>query len=249
LLYKYGMSEISLPPARRAPRLALAALALLLFSLFTALGSWQVLRLQWKEDLIARVNARAHQPPAELPGRERWPQINAADDEYRHVRVNGVWLNAQAARVQAVTDLGSGYWLMVPLRRADGSVVLVNRGFIASTLKLPVPAPAGEQSVSGLLRISQPDGAFLRKNDPAADRWTSRDVQAIAAARGLQQAAPFFIDADAVPGQDKPEAGPVGGLTVLRFANNHLGYAFTWYALALMVAAAWYWILRHERRR
>lgn len=243
------MSEIPSSSARRPHRLLLTALALLLFSVFIGLGAWQVFRLQWKADLIERVNARVHQPAAPLPPPSDWPKINAAEDEYRHVRATGVWLNQQAARVQAVTDMGSGYWLMVPLQQADGSVVLVNRGFIAPALKLPVPTPAGEQSITGLLRISQPGGGFLRKNDPAADRWTSRDVQAIAAARGLQQVAPFFIDADAVPGQNNPEAGPVGGVTVVRFANNHLGYALTWFALALMVAAAWYWILRHERRR
>ena len=42
--------------------------------------------------------------------------------------------------------------------------------------------PKGETAVTGLLRITEPKGGFLRKNDPAADRWFSRDVQAIAAA-------------------------------------------------------------------
>ena len=33
---------------------------------------------------------------------------------------------------------------------------------------------------------------------------------------------------------------PVGGLTVIAFRNNHLVYALTWFALALMLAgAAW----------
>jgi surfeit locus 1 family protein len=249
LLYKYGMSEISHSTPRRPRRVLLAVLALLLFSIFVALGSWQVWRLQWKEELIARVNQRVHQPAADLPPAALWPQVNAANDEYRHVAARGVWLNDKSARVQAVTELGAGYWLMTPLKLADGSVVLVNRGFIAPARKLPVATPEGEQSVTGLMRMSQAGGAFLRDNDPRADRWTSRDVAALAQSRGLDRVAPFFIDADATPGQSNPELGPVGGLTVVRFANNHLGYALTWFALAVMVAAAWFWILRHEHRR
>ena len=71
-------------------------------------------------------------------------------------------------------------------------------------------------------------------------------MQAIAAARGLAQVAPFFIDADASPA---PEAGqPIGGLTVIAFNDNHLVYALTWYALALMIIGFTWQIKRNTRR-
>jgi surfeit locus 1 family protein len=88
--------------------------------------------------------------------------------------------------------------------------------------------------VTGLLRMSEPGGAFLRANDPVADRWFSRDVAAIAATRGLPQTAPYFIDAERSPGKT---GLPVPGLTVRSFSNNHLVYAITWSILALMAAA------------
>ena len=44
--------------------------------------------------------------------------------------------------------------------------------------------------------MTEPGGGFLRRNDPAAGRWHSRDVRAIAAARGLDEVAPYFIDAE-----------------------------------------------------
>ena len=84
-------------------------------------------------------------------------------------------------------------------------------------------------TVTGLLRASEPGGGFLRANDPARDRWYSRDVAAIARARGLGEVAPFFIDADATP---NPGGYPVGGLTVVAFRNDHLVYALTWFGLA-----------------
>src|SRR3546814_12551770 len=58
---------------------------------------------------------------------------------------------------------------------------------------------AAPVTVTGLLRVTEPGGAFLRSNDPVADRWFSRDVAGIAKARGLGRTAPYFVDADASP--------------------------------------------------
>ncbi|WP_211452984.1 SURF1 family protein [Collimonas antrihumi] len=247
----------------RTVPLLLAICGGLMFAGFVALGTWQLKRLQWKLDLIERVEQRVHAPAVAAPGPERWQQINADADEYRRVRLTGTFLYALTARVQAVTELGSGFWLLTPLRSADGSVVLVNRGFIpAKENDHHDTTNSGVAVVTGLLRMSEPGGGFLRHNDPAADRWFSRDVQAIAAARGLTQTAPYFVDADATgvtkaiaspgpsPGPGPGPNGqqyPVGGLTVIAFHNNHLVYALTWYALALMVAGACFWVGREER--
>nr|WP_253273752.1 SURF1 family protein [Collimonas arenae] len=229
-----------------------------MFAGFFALGTWQLKRLQWKLDLIQRVDARVHAPAVAAPGPEQWPQVTAESDEYRHVRLSGNYLYALTTRVQASTELGSGFWLLTPLRTADGSVVLVNRGFVPSAApEQPAPGAIPVSStvvVNGLLRISEPGGGFLRHNDPAGNRWYSRDVQAIAAAHGLSQVAPYFVDADAkkMPVDDDAGDGssvrPVGGLTVIAFHNSHLVYALTWYALALMVVGGCYWGVREERK-
>ncbi|TFW03299.1 SURF1 family protein [Oxalobacteraceae bacterium OM1] len=224
------------------------ACAVFAFAVLAALGTWQVFRLQWKEALIARVEERVHAAPVPAPGPERWPDVTAASDEYRHVRLTGSFLADRSTRVQAVTELGSGYWVLTPLRTADGNVVLVNRGYVpADALRDAGAAPAGTVTLTGLLRITEPGGGFLRKNDPAHDRWYSRDVQAIAAARGLEHVAPYFVDADA--NQESGPGAPVGGLTVIKFHNSHLVYALTWYALALMVAGATWKLLLRPRRR
>lgn len=244
-------SEIERRPRSLTVRLILAATAVVLFAGFLALGTWQVYRLQWKLALIERVETRVHAAPVQAPGPERWPQITAASDEYRHVRLTGVYLPELSVKVQAATELGSGYWLLTPLRTEEGTVVLVNRGFIFPNVDAARSATVdGAVTVSGLLRISEPGGGFLRHNDPAGNLWYSRDVAAIAASRGLTAVAPYFVDADV--GMEPPAANgavrPVGGLTVIRFHNSHLIYALTWYALALMVAGAAFWVTRDERR-
>ncbi|PXW54089.1 SURF1 family protein [Chelatococcus asaccharovorans] len=216
---------------------------------FTALGIWQIERRAWKRDLIARVEGRIHAPAVTAPGPAAWPQISIANDEYRRVTAKGEFLNDRETLVQAVTALGGGYWVLTPFRTADGFTVLVNRGFVPPELRDPATRPTGqvggETTVTGVLRLTEPKGALLRENDPAGDRWYSRDVAAIAKARHLPDAAPYFIDADRIV---PPNPGPVGGLTVTAFSNNHLVYALTWFSLALMVLWAAAFVLHRDYR-
>lgn len=207
---------------------------------------------------------RVHAPAVAAPGPALWPQIRAESDAYRHISTTGVWLHGQSTWVQAATELGSGFWLLTPLRVPDGWTVLVNRGFVpaearaAWTEQLGRTPESSDQTtqafVSGLLRITEPGGAFLRTNDPRGGHWYSRDVAAIAAAHGLSRVAPYFVDADAATSPDAPDTRlapalqpPIGGLTVVDFHNNHLVYALTWYTLALMVAGAAWRVAREER--
>ncbi|MGJ7489802.1 SURF1 family protein [Variovorax sp. ZT4R33] len=240
------------PAAERGPRsaavlAALAFLALLVFCGFVALGIWQVERRAWKLDLIERVAQRIHAAPVDAPAQAAWPQVDANHDEYRRVRVVGAFLHDRETLVQASTAIGTGFWVLTPLRVADGSLVMVNRGFVPPEQRDPASrggVPIGTVTVTGFLRMSERNGFFPRGNDPIANRWFSRELPAIAAARGLGTVAPYFVDADAGP----PETWPVGGLTVIAFPNSHFVYAVTWFGLALMVALAAAYVAREERR-
>jgi len=213
---------------------------------FVALGVWQLERRVWKLDLIARVDSRIHAPPAPLPPPDRWAAVNDRDDAYRRIRTTGTFLHDRETLVQALTERGAGFWVVTPFQTGQG-VVLVNRGFVDEAHRDPhtrtLGQVAGAVTVTGLLRITEPRGGFLRSNQPASDRWYSRDVAAITARRGLGQAAPFFLDADATP---NPGGWPVGGLTVVSFYNQHLAYALTWFGLALLSAFGFTRVLRRS---
>jgi surfeit locus 1 family protein len=252
-------------PPRGGKALALLLAALVLASAgFTALGVWQLERLQWKRVLIGRVEARIHAAPVAAPGPSEWLDVRRDTHEYRRVRLQGRFLPGLDTRVQAVTVHGPGFWVLTPFETSDGTLVLVNRGFVPRDW--PGEAPTARRDVTGLLRLSEPGGGFLRRNDAAAGRWHSRDVDAIAAARGLVNVAPYFVDEEAgarvAAGPAANSSAPAGatlgasagswpraGLTVVRFRNQHLGYALTWFALALMSAGAAAWVLRDARRR
>lgn len=222
-------------------RLFVGVLVLLTLG-FAALGAWQVERRAWKRDLIARVEARIHAPARQVSARDTFGAVDA----YTRVRAHGVLLNDRETFVQAVTEHGPGWWVMTPLQTPTG-VILINRGFVPTERRDPRTrlsgSPAGPVTITGLLRVSEPDGGFLRANDPGADGWFSRDTAAIGRARGLSQVAGFFIDADGAP---NPGGYPIGGLTVVKFRNAHLVYALTWFGLAVLCLWGVRVVLRRE---
>jgi surfeit locus 1 family protein len=244
-----GASERTRSPRSPATLILLCLCAASGIIGLTSLGVWQLERRTWKLDLIQKAESRVHAAPVSAPLPAAWPAINAADDEYKRVTVSGQFLNDRETLVQAVTEHGSGSWVLTPLRTDAGFIVLINRGFVPAGRRDPASRAgtqeSGQTPVTGLLRMSEPGGGFLRSNDPGADRWYSRDVAAISAARRLTDTAPYFIDADATP---NPGGLPVGGLTIIAFRNTHLVYALTWFALALMLTVFTVRVAREELR-
>lgn len=232
-----------------------AVATLIAFAVLVSLGTWQLQRKAWKDGIIARIEARAHGEPGALAPEASWPQWRAEDDEFRRVAMTGRFLADKEAPVHGLMSgqRGAplqGYYLFTPLERPDGSIVIVNRGFVPTELRDPArrpdgpasggPAP-GEVTVTGLVRAPERRTWFVPENDPSRNEWFVRDVAEIARARGLERVAPFIVDADAAP---NPGGWPKGGQTLLALPNAHLQYALTWFGLALTlvgVAGAWAW--------
>lgn len=218
-------------------RAVLAGIALLMAAGFVALGIWQIERRAWKHALVAAVESRIHAAPVDAPR----GAVTAERDAYRRVRATGRFLHDRETLVQAVTDRGGGFWVITPLKTQDFTI-LVNRGFVPT--RTARPTAANDVTITGLLRITEPDGAFLRSNNPTAERWYSRDVAAIAKAIKLSNVSPYFIDADAT---FNTTGQPIGGLTVVRFTDHHLIYAITWFALSGMSLWGAWQLLRTRR--
>lgn len=192
--------------------------------------------MHWKHDLIARVEARVHAAPVDLPPTWRLASAPPGVLDYLRVRLSGTYQASAAALVRAATERGTGYWLMVPLRLKGGTLIWINRGFVPAGTTVDQArrgVPAGRAEVVGLMRSSEPGGSMLQANRPREDRWYSRDVTALSRARRIGPSAPIFVDAQS---EVAPHlAGgpvPVPGLTVVQFPDNHLQYALTWLAMA-----------------
>ncbi|MEL6915369.1 MAG: SURF1 family cytochrome oxidase biogenesis protein [Pseudomonadota bacterium] len=213
---------------------AILASAFAVFVTMVGLGNWQIQRLGWKLDLIEAVETRAFSAEVEAPT----GAVSEEADEYLRVEVAGSFLFDETRRVKAVTDLGLGNWLLTPLDTSD-RVIWINRGFIPQNFAGEIEEPAGPQRVTGLLRITEPEGTLLERNDPEAERWVARDVAVLSETAGLRTES-YFIDADHLTA---PGTFPRGGLTILEFRNNHLSYALTWYAMALLFGGAMVWVI------
>jgi len=252
------MNQKLSPKPRKKIRLStllFLALCVFFFCLFSSLGVWQVQRLQWKNALIEQTQARIHLAATPAPPFRQWGEVTFDSHEYQPVTAQGHFLAGKDVLVTAVTDYGTGYWLMSPLQTDAGGIIFINRGFVPMDWKngdwksSPAhQAPPIEQQVTitGLLRMGEGAGFFPRRNDPSADRWYSRQLEAFAARQGLTNVAPFFLDADASMNAD---GAPIGGLTTVNFTNNHLSYAITWFVMALGVLAAFIFLIIHNREK
>jgi surfeit locus 1 family protein len=244
-------------PSRLRSLLPPSLATLIALAVLLALGIWQLERKAWKEGLLAQIEARAHGTPIDLVPEARWPAWRAEADEFRRVRVTGTFLHDKEVAVHGLMSgqRGSptqGFYLFTPMRLADGAAVMVNRGFVPAELRDPARraegAPAGEVTVTGLVRAPETRGWFMPENEPATDRWFIRDIAAMARARGVERVAPFWIDLDPAP---SATGWPRPGQTRLAIPNNHLGYALTWFGIAgalLGVFGAFAWRRRVAAR-
>jgi surfeit locus 1 family protein len=197
-----------------------------------ALGGWQLQRLHWKTGLIEFREARIEAPPVPMPTD---PTLTGSDGEtleFRRVTVTGRFLNDREIYL-AVLRLGkSAFDVITPLRRDDGTTVLVDRGWVPAAARAPARRAAGQiagpTTVEGLARAGGRRGWFTPDNDPERNYWFWLDIPAMAAFAGVE-APPLVIEAG-------PAANP-GGLPLGRdyrvdLPNDHLYYAVTWFSLA-----------------
>lgn len=208
-------------------------------AILIGLGTWQLDRLAWKEGLIAQIEARAFGEPGDIPPEVAWGDFSKDEQEYRRVRVTGAFDHADEVAVHGLLAGRTrgqplqGFYLLTPLRLETGATLVVNRGFVPTPLRDDAARPDGAVTLEGLVRASEDQTPFVPDNDSDADDWFTRDIAAIAQAKGFERVAPFYVDA--VLDENGAE-WPRGGATVLEPANNHLQYAATWFGLAAVLS-------------
>jgi surfeit locus 1 family protein len=215
--------------------LLLTAITAGALAVLIGLGVWQLQRLQWKEGLIAEIEARTKAPPISLE--EAVQRARKGEDvSYLRLGVDGRFDNGKERYLFATADGSVGWHVITPLTTAKGEVVLVDRGFVPDALKDPAARAEGEipdaVMVTGLARVPERQGTFVPDNNPKRNRWFWRDLGAMATSMfpsGAPDVAPFFLEAEK---SDIPGGWPVGGQTQLDLPNPHLQYAITWFAIA-----------------
>ncbi|MEM9898375.1 MAG: SURF1 family protein [Pseudomonadota bacterium] len=223
-------------------RPVLTVLSLIGLLVLCSLGIWQLKRLQWKEDLIAQVEARRSTSPIDLADlildRDK---LLDSDNAYTPVLATGTFIHDLEAHVFGTLDAVAGYYVFTPLKLKEAlpegaAYVYVNRGFVPQDKKSPGSRPdgdiAGRVTVEGLFRLPEREGGladvFRAPNDIDGNVWHERRPRSFRNVADIETA-DFYIDS---LGKENTGVWPKGGTTRIEFSNRHREYAFTWFGLA-----------------
>ncbi len=190
--------------------------------LLGTLGAWQVQRLQWKNALLASIEeAQSKETLGNLPQ-------DVEGLAYRNVVITGRYMNDKALRlVGRKENMRAGFFVLTPfVLEDDGRVILVNRGYAEEGKENPLD---GMQTVKGILRLPREKRPFAPQNQPDKNVWFYEDIEAISGLTGTQLL-PYVVEATGDDRQTQPLVS--NGKISLR--NDHLGYAITWFCLAVV---------------
>ena len=216
------------------------------------LGLWQLRRLDARQAFNATIEARYDEPPVAFD--DLVPLLAAPHDEildeyeWRPVTASGTYLPDETLFVVNRSQNGrAGRNVVVPLRLADGRILIVNRGFVPLATDVP-PIPADDVELVGRLRRSQERG-LGQLSDPAEGDLV--EVQRVDIPRLASQlpgeVIPMYVDLVASqPSEALPFPEPVAAPDLGE--GNHLSYAGQWFIFAIAVAVGWVLAVRRSAR-
>ena len=211
------------------------------------LGTWQVQRLEWKNQLIHDFEIRATADAVGLPVGSIAP-----DMEFRRLSLTGSFDHDREIFMTGRTYEGNaGFHIVTPFTLTDGRIILINRGWVSESYrdktKRTFSLIEGETTVTAILRFPATKGYFVPENEPENGFWFTLVPAQIVSHLGLGDAAETGIYAAALRTSEKISL-PIGARTETNLRNSHLGYAITWYGIACALIGV-YAAFHHQRGR
>jgi|GEM_PF-1677091 len=203
------------------------------------LGAWQLSAHFWQQKLGEIRDERLILPPVPL----------ASDMGFRLgyvftvVEARGTYLHDKELTVRLQHfDTEPGVHVVTPLKLEDGTIVMVDRGWVPYDRKLPEVKPEGEITVVGALKPPGLRGVFKPRNDASAGKWYAVDPKAMGRALNLDKVRPYFIEL--APDQAAKGLLPKSGYAPYVPNNSNLYFAIGWFVASLGMVLIWF-----ERRR
>lgn len=223
--------------------LKLATTVALTFLILLWLGTWQVLRLRWKSELLHKIELLQAAPARPLAT----VLASRADADFVRVSLDCPSLNqTPILKTYALSEagqVGDRILTLCPIAAAGFDALLVDRGFAPKGTSLPTAALPLKDPVVGVLRKPTPPSGFAPKPSEVAGEWTGRDLPAMARQLKASSPAPYFLELETPPPPSRyPRPEPLS----LGISNNHLGYAITWFGLAAALIGVYIGYLRRR---
>lgn len=206
---------------------------------FIGLGIWQLQRLEWKEGVLAEIEAKIAGPAEALP-----VDPDPETDKYRPVALSGTIEPGELHVLVSSRDYGPGFRIIAPFTTEDGRRIMLDRGFVRDSRR-DAPRGTGPAVLEGNLHWPDERDGFTPEDDPEGNWWYARDVDKMARALGTE---PLLVIA-------RRETDPeilVMPVTTEGIPNDHLEYAMTWFLFALtwvLMTGFALWRIRRRKPR
>jgi surfeit locus 1 family protein len=218
-------------------------------SILCGLGTWQVQRLHWKNEIISGLEDSYSKGRTQELSRDMLVHADSGKDVFAYGHARGHFLRDKAVLVgPRIVDGRSGYYLLVPMTMdGDSRPLIVNTGWVSDmwndTLDERLALLPADVTVRGLVR--HPDwSSFTSKNSPANNLWFRPDPVEIAMAKDLKNPYGIILYADQI---DPPLQDVIANEDHWLPRNKHLQYALFWYALALAMLGVYGFYVRQQK--
>ena len=195
--------------------------------LFACLGTWQVMRLEWKTNLIHSYQQGMEKAAYALT-KENFEKV----DENQKISVKGRYLHNKSIFLTMKTRDGKvGMHLLTPFKSDFNSTFWVNRGWVPQNFQYPLDQGENE-IIESIIVFPKKPGYFTPKNNAAANQWFYVDLEALSLISGIPHGSKYYLE---LLGSTLNSIHPVPIASKKVFKNNHLGYAITWFSLCVLV--------------
>ena len=191
--------------------------------LFCFLGTWQLYRLDWKNNLITEITEG-------LNSESILYSYSSVKNYQRFILEGEFDYSNQLYFYSLSTKSEPGFDVFTPYKLKDGNFVLVNRGWIKKELKNKVEINQNQSSkIIGVAKTEFKINIFKPENEPKNNIWFSINFDEFETQLGVKlNRAIFYLD-------DKNINLPKPREINADLPNNHLKYALTWYSIAISI--------------
>ena len=188
---------------------------------FISLGSWQIIRLNWKNNLISEIETSLKNPPIELS------EENITN--YLKIKTSGSIDFDKQIYLYNLNEKGTpGFEVINPII-IDSKNYLINRGWIPFEKKDSEEIyEFDESNIIGTLKFQGRKNIFKPDNDIKENYWFSLDREDILEFTGKE-----FSNYIIYLGGDYQSPKPK--IITANISNNHKKYAITWFSLAISI--------------